>query len=54
MEQRGVLKAVAEAIGVHGRFVRVPGALGVPEKQVPVVNFIICAIAVSSFPFCLV
>lgn len=45
-ESPGMLDGLAKAIGVHGRFVRIPGALGVPEKQLPVIYLIFCAIAV--------
>lgn len=34
-------------IGVHGRFVTVPGALGVQERKVPYIYLMIAAVVVS-------
>lgn len=34
-------------IGVHGRFVTIPGALGVQENQVPLIYIMIAALVVS-------
>lgn len=50
-EKPGVMDTLAESVGMKGRFITIPGALGVPEKRVHLLYLPICAIAVS-FPAC--
>ncbi|CAM9382413.1 unnamed protein product [Pylaiella littoralis] len=44
--QPGPLDKLAEMIGVHERFVTIPGALGVQENQVPLIYIMIAALVV--------
>lgn len=42
----GPLDQLAEMIGVGGRFVKIPGALGVQENEVPLIYLMIAALVV--------
>lgn len=46
-QQAGPLDPLAQAIGVHDRFVKIPGALGLPEKEVPLIYLMVAALMVS-------
>ncbi|CAM9241044.1 unnamed protein product, partial [Hapterophycus canaliculatus] len=44
--QPGLMDKLAEMIGVHGRSVTIPGALGVQEQQLPFIYIMIAAVVV--------
>ncbi|CAM9334983.1 unnamed protein product, partial [Laminaria digitata] len=42
----GPLDSLAQSIGVHGQFVKIPGALGIPEKEVPIIYLMVTGLVV--------
>ena len=46
-QEGGPLDTLAVAVGVHGQSVKIPGALGVPEKEVPKIYIMVAALVVS-------